>query len=107
MQTEKERVTRKLPRKNNINNNNNNDTCKEKKGQRSCTNRKRGETAEKKKTKISHTERGGKKNLKQGNFTSKTKTKTSRRRLLENKRQGSRSSEVTMDSSSQTKYKEV
>jgi hypothetical protein len=42
----------------------------------------------------SHTHRkrvGQKKNLKQGIFT--TKTKTSRRRLLENKRQGSRSSE--------------
>jgi hypothetical protein len=63
MQTEKERVTRKLPRKNNINNNNNNDTCKEKKGQRSCTNRKRGETAEKKKTKISHTQKEGEKKI--------------------------------------------
>jgi hypothetical protein len=60
MQTENERVTRKLPRKNN---NNNNDTCKEKKGQRSCTNRKRGETAEKKKNKISHTQKEGEKKI--------------------------------------------
>jgi hypothetical protein len=57
MQTENERVTRNLRRKHNKNS----DTCKKKKGERFCSNRKRGETAEKKKNKISHSRKEGKK----------------------------------------------